>query len=177
MIIPLIESEFDIYQIQIIPQYFFQGNELFLNQTLHSDFICVRNGLMQYFPTNTIELNRYCLKQREHAFLCKNFPTYSTIENSCEGALYFGKGDGNCDFAIQKIHNIIVFQDIMSAHDFHIAHEIANVVCGGDVDPNTEVTEAYLMTLERRAFGKLLASEKSQARIMGMMSTGKPLRN
>jgi len=65
----------------------------------------------------------------------------------------------------------------ISAHDFHIAHEIANVVCGGDVDPNTEVTEAYLMTLERRAFGKLLASEKSQARIMGMLNTGKPLRN
>lgn len=65
----------------------------------------------------------------------------------------------------------------ISAHDFHIAREIATVVCGGDVDPNTEVSEAYIMTLERRAFGRLLASEKSQARIMGMLNTGKPLRN
>ena len=120
VIIPLIESEFDIFQIQIIPQYFFQENELFINQTLHSEFICVRNGLMQYFPTNTIELNRHCLKQREHAFLCKHFPTHSTIENTCEGSIYYGKGDGNCDFEIRKIREIMIFQDIMSPHDFHI---------------------------------------------------------
>jgi hypothetical protein len=29
---------------------------------------------------------------------------------------------------------------------------IANVVCGGDVDAGTLVTEEYVMTLERKAF-------------------------
>ena len=65
----------------------------------------------------------------------------------------------------------------ISAHDFHIAGLIANVVCGGDVDAGTLVTEEYLMTLERRAFCSLLTHPKTQERIMGMMSTGKPVRN
>ena len=65
----------------------------------------------------------------------------------------------------------------ISQHDFHIASLIAGVVTGGDVDAGTLVTEEYLMTLERRAFCSLLAHPKSQERIMGMMSTGKPVRN
>jgi len=65
----------------------------------------------------------------------------------------------------------------ISAHDFHIASLIAHVVCGGDVDAGSLVDEDYLMTLERQAFCLLLVHPKTQARIMGMMSTGKPLRN
>ena len=65
----------------------------------------------------------------------------------------------------------------ISAHDFHIASLIAHVVCGGDVDAGSLVDEDYLMTLERQAFCQLLVHPKTQARIMGMMSTGKPLRN
>jgi 3-hydroxyacyl-CoA dehydrogenase len=65
----------------------------------------------------------------------------------------------------------------ISAHDFHIAGLIAELVCGGDVDAGTLVSEEYLMTLERRAFGALLNNPKTQERIMGMMSTGKPVRN
>ena len=65
----------------------------------------------------------------------------------------------------------------ISAHDFHIASLIAGVVCGGDVDNGTLVTEEYLMTLERKAFCSLLENAKTQERIMGMMSTGKPVRN
>jgi 3-hydroxyacyl-CoA dehydrogenase len=65
----------------------------------------------------------------------------------------------------------------ISAHDFHIASLIANVVTGGDVDAGTLVTEEYLMALERKAFCSLLTHSKTQERIMGMLSTGKPLRN
>lgn len=65
----------------------------------------------------------------------------------------------------------------ISAHDFHIGRLIAQVVCGGDVEPGTLVTEDYLMALERRAFCQLVGHPKSQERIMSMMSTGKPLRN
>jgi 3-hydroxyacyl-CoA dehydrogenase len=64
-----------------------------------------------------------------------------------------------------------------SAHDFHIASLIANVVTGGDVDAGTLVTEEYLMTLERRAFCELVQHPKTQERILGMLSTGKPVRN
>ena len=65
----------------------------------------------------------------------------------------------------------------ISAHDFHIGRLIAGVVCGGDVEAGTLVTEEYLMALERKAFCELVAHPKSQERIMAMMSTGKPLRN
>jgi 3-hydroxyacyl-CoA dehydrogenase len=65
----------------------------------------------------------------------------------------------------------------ISAHDFHIASLIAEVVCGGDVDGGSLVTEDYLMALERKHFCALLAHPKTQERIMGMLSTGKPVRN
>lgn len=65
----------------------------------------------------------------------------------------------------------------ISAHDFHIASLIASVVCGGDVDAGTLVSEEYLMTLERKAFCSLITHPKTQERIMGMLSTGKPVRN
>ncbi|HAJ11090.1 MAG TPA: 3-hydroxyacyl-CoA dehydrogenase [Comamonadaceae bacterium] len=65
----------------------------------------------------------------------------------------------------------------ISRHDFHIASLIAHVVTGGDVDPGTLVSEEYLMTLERQAFCSLIEHPKTQERILGMLSTGKPLRN
>jgi len=65
----------------------------------------------------------------------------------------------------------------ISAHDFHIASLIAGVLTGGDVDAGTLVNEEYLMALERQAFTGLLGHPKTQARIMGMLATGKPVRN
>ncbi|MDP3083922.1 MAG: 3-hydroxyacyl-CoA dehydrogenase/enoyl-CoA hydratase family protein [Rubrivivax sp.] len=65
----------------------------------------------------------------------------------------------------------------ISAHDFHISTLIAEVVCGGDVDAGSLVSEEYLMTLERERFCALLEHPKTQERIMGMLQTGKPVRN
>jgi 3-hydroxyacyl-CoA dehydrogenase len=65
----------------------------------------------------------------------------------------------------------------ISAHDFHISTLIAEVICGGDVDAGSLVTEEYLMTMERDRFCALLEHPKSQERIMGMLQTGKPVRN
>ena len=65
----------------------------------------------------------------------------------------------------------------ISQHDFRIASEIAHVVTGGDVDPGTQVSEEYIMTLERRAFCGLILESKTQERILGLLNTGKPLRN
>jgi 3-hydroxyacyl-CoA dehydrogenase len=64
-----------------------------------------------------------------------------------------------------------------SQHDFHIASLIADVVCGGEVDAGSMVTEEYLMALERKHFCALLDHPKTQERIMGMLQTGKPVRN
>ena len=45
------------------------------------------------------------------------------------------------------------------------------------MDPGTLVSEEYLMTLERQAFCALITNPKTQERILGMLNTGKPVRN
>jgi len=65
----------------------------------------------------------------------------------------------------------------ISQHDFHIAALIADVVCGGEVEAGTLVSEEYLMALERKHFASLLEHPKSQERMMGLLQTGKPVRN
>ena len=65
----------------------------------------------------------------------------------------------------------------ISAHDYHISSLIADVITGGDVDAGSLVNEEYLMALERKHFCALLDHPKTQERIMGMMQTGKPVRN
>ena len=67
--------------------------------------------------------------------------------------------------------------NFISAHDFLIATRIAEVVCGGDVEAGSLVSEEWLLALERKAFIDLLGNGKTQERIMGMLQTGKPVRN
>jgi len=65
----------------------------------------------------------------------------------------------------------------ISAHDFTIGTLIAEVVSGGDIEPGSIVDAQWLLDLERKAFMTLLAHPKTQERIMGMLQTGKPVRN
>ena len=65
----------------------------------------------------------------------------------------------------------------ISAHDYFVAGCIAEVLCGGDVEPGTLVDEQWLLDLERKFFMQLVSHPKSQERMMGMMQTGKPVRN
>jgi 3-hydroxyacyl-CoA dehydrogenase len=54
---------------------------------------------------------------------------------------------------------------------------IAQVLCGGDVNGGTLISEEYLLQLEREAFLKLCGNKKTSERIQHMLKTGKPLRN
>ena len=65
----------------------------------------------------------------------------------------------------------------ISAYDDEIATRIATVLCGGDVEEGAPADEATLMALERKHFCELLGQAKTQERIMGMLQTGKPVRN
>ena len=65
----------------------------------------------------------------------------------------------------------------ISAYDFKIAVMIAEVVCGGDVDAGSLVTEEYLLAMERKVFCHLIGQPKTHERILGMLNTGKPVRN
>jgi 3-hydroxyacyl-CoA dehydrogenase len=51
------------------------------------------------------------------------------------------------------------------------------VMCGGEVEAGSLVDEVTLMALERKHFCALLGHPKTQERIMGMLQTGKPVRN
>ncbi|MCE2970263.1 MAG: 3-hydroxyacyl-CoA dehydrogenase/enoyl-CoA hydratase family protein [Burkholderiales bacterium] len=65
----------------------------------------------------------------------------------------------------------------ISAHDMFLASCIAEVLCGGDVEAGSLVDEQWLLDLERKYFAQLVNHPKSQERMMGMMQTGKPVRN
>lgn len=62
-------------------------------------------------------------------------------------------------------------------HDRKIAEKIGWVMCGGDLTSPTEVSEQYLLDLEREAFLSLCGERKTLERIEQMLKTGKPLRN
>jgi 3-hydroxyacyl-CoA dehydrogenase len=65
----------------------------------------------------------------------------------------------------------------ISAHDYKLGSTIAEIVSGGDIEQGSIVDEQWLLDLERKAFMQLLDHPKTQERIMGMMQTGKPVRN
>jgi 3-hydroxyacyl-CoA dehydrogenase len=62
-------------------------------------------------------------------------------------------------------------------HDMKIARWIANVMCGGDLTSAQEVSEQYLLDLEREAFLSLTGEKKTLERIQSILTGGKPLRN
>ena len=64
-----------------------------------------------------------------------------------------------------------------SEHDALISNKLAYVLTGGDISAPAWVDPWYILDLEREAFLSLLGEEKSRARIMHMLQTGKPLRN
>ncbi len=65
----------------------------------------------------------------------------------------------------------------ITEHEQKIAEAVAYVLCGGNIKPNSLVSEQYLLDIEREAFLRLLGEEKTQERINHFLSTGKPLRN
>ncbi|MBT9394037.1 enoyl-CoA hydratase/isomerase family protein [Hymenobacter sp. NST-14] len=65
----------------------------------------------------------------------------------------------------------------ISDHDMKIANKLAFIMCGGDLSSPTEVSEQYLLDLEREAFLSLTGERKTLERIQSILTTGKPLRN
>jgi 3-hydroxyacyl-CoA dehydrogenase len=64
-----------------------------------------------------------------------------------------------------------------SEHDALIARKVAYILCGGDLSAPSDVSEQYLLDLERQAFLELLATRKTLERVQAILTTGKPLRN
>ena len=66
----------------------------------------------------------------------------------------------------------------MSEHDKIIAEKLGLVMAGGDISqPLTEVSEQYLLDLERKAFMELCSTRLTLERIQSLITKGKILRN
>lgn len=65
----------------------------------------------------------------------------------------------------------------ISAHDKLIAEKLAYVICGGALSAPQNVSEQYLLNLEREAFLSLLGEPKTLERINGVLIGKKAVRN
>jgi 3-hydroxyacyl-CoA dehydrogenase len=65
----------------------------------------------------------------------------------------------------------------MSEHDQLISEKLGSVLCGGDLSEMTEVSEDYLLKLERKAFLELCQTKKTLERLESIVKKGKVLRN
>ena len=65
----------------------------------------------------------------------------------------------------------------ISQYDEHVGRKLAYIFSGGNLPDGSEVTEQYILDLEREAFVSLCGEQKTQARIEYMLKTGRPLRN
>ncbi len=67
--------------------------------------------------------------------------------------------------------------NFITEYEAEMGFIIAQVMCGGDVNAGTLISEDYLLQLERENFLKLCGNKKTAERIQHMLKTGKPLRN
>jgi 3-hydroxyacyl-CoA dehydrogenase len=65
----------------------------------------------------------------------------------------------------------------ISEHDALISQKLGYVMSGGDLSERTEVSEQYLLDLERKTFLELCMQRKTLERLQSIITTGKVLRN
>ena len=73
--------------------------------------------------------------------------------------------------------NSMMSGNFMSEHDQVISEKLGYVLAGGDLSQLTEVSEQYLLNMERKAFVELCGERKTLERIQSLLQTGKILRN
>ncbi|RQO32591.1 3-hydroxyacyl-CoA dehydrogenase [Taibaiella sp. KBW10] len=73
--------------------------------------------------------------------------------------------------------NAMYSGNYISEHDVKISQKLGYVLAGGDLSQATQVSEQYLLNLERQAFLSLAAERKTLERIQSILNGGKVLRN
>ena len=74
---------------------------------------------------------------------------------------------------LEKLYNDKIIFD----HGMTVGKELANVLSGGDTNPEKTLTESDIYKLELESFMRLIENKKTQNRIKHTLSTGKPLIN
>ncbi len=81
-------------------------------------------------------------------------------------------------FAMMKMGLWMARQgDYISDYDVVVGEKLANILSGGRLTGSQQVSEQYLLDLEREAFLSLCGRQETQQRIQHMLKTGKALRN
>ena len=81
-------------------------------------------------------------------------------------------------FALMKMGVWIARQGgYISEFDAVVGEKLAHVISGGRLTGTQQVSEQYVLDLEREAFLSLCGRRETQARMQHMLKTGKPLRN
>jgi 3-hydroxyacyl-CoA dehydrogenase len=73
--------------------------------------------------------------------------------------------------------NSMYVGNYISEHDVKISQKLGYVIAGGDLSQPAEVSEQYLLDLEREAFLSLTTEKKTLERIQSILTGGKVLRN
>lgn len=73
--------------------------------------------------------------------------------------------------------NTMLSGNYISEHDVKISQKLAFVMSGGDLSQPTQVSEQYLLDLEREAFLSLTTEKKTLERLQSIITGGKVLRN
>ena len=106
-----------------------------------------------------------CLKLHEKGYVQKNMRKDITVlGQEGLGIVYAGA-------------NSMTSGNYMSKHDQVISEKLGYVLAGGDLSQLTEVSEKYLLDIERRAFLELCSEKKTLERIQSLLQKGKILRN
>ncbi len=82
-------------------------------------------------------------------------------------------GRTGLNMAVADFHK----KGIATDYDLVVADRLAAVLTGGEADLVDTVTEDQLLDLERAAFMASVKDPRTQARVVHMLQTGKPLRN
>ncbi|HXC15955.1 MAG TPA: 3-hydroxyacyl-CoA dehydrogenase NAD-binding domain-containing protein [Holophagaceae bacterium] len=131
---------------------------------------CVANGYLRH--TDRRVMNSAFLLHEAKAEVLKMAAAFESRKERVLKLPGLG-GVAALDLAVKDFR----LQGLASEHDAIIMHELAYVLCGGDVSLVQEISEERVLELEREAFTRLCGYEKTQARMESILTKGKPLRN
>jgi 3-hydroxyacyl-CoA dehydrogenase len=159
-------------QIELMPYLARAFETIALAKVATSGPEAVKMGLLR--PTDKMTVNRdFLIEDAKKTVLAMNQEGYvpprplDEIRVAGENSLAMIK------MAIWTLQQ----QGYATEHDGTVATKVAYVLCGGNVQADTRVSEQYLLDLEREAFLSLAGDPKTQARMQHTLTTGKPLRN
>ena len=125
-------------------------------------------------PTDAMTVNRdYLIEDAKKTVLAMNLEGYTPPRPKEEIRVAGEDTFAMLKLAVWTLHESGYITD----HDVTVSEKVGYVLCGGNVQADTKVSEQYLLDLEREAFLSLCGDPKTQARMQHMLTTGKPLRN